>query len=399
MPRRRKRRSSGYAFQRERKDGTLVWYVGYRVNGKKVRHVTECTEPPRENGKPPKEVEDVLRECMNELDDGSWTHPTTSLTLQDLLDLVGAAWRALGRKSRLKTPTGRDVSTVKHLREAFGHVTDVRTITATRLARYMTDRLDAGAQPSTVRNELNLFQRAMRLAHRQGELARVPAFPTIKPTTVRDGYFAPEDVAAVLAELPDHLRAVVTFAYLTGWRLGEILSLTWARVDVVGQMIRLEGHRTKAGKPRVFPYRKFPALQALIAQQRDYTSACERRHGRIIAHVFHREGEPVRPFNKTWRRAVDRAAHEERNGMRLVVRPNLVGRLIHDFRRTCARNMRRRGLSESDIMDLCGWETRAMFQRYCIVDEDALAESVARFAEGVPASLADPRRTRGAVGA
>jgi hypothetical protein len=61
--------------------------------------------------------------------------------------------------------------------------------------------------------------------------------------------------------------------------------------------------------------------------------------------------------------------------------------------------MRRRGLSESDITDLCGWDTRAMFQRYCIVDEDALAESVARFAEGVPASLADPNRTRAAAGA
>jgi hypothetical protein len=29
-------------------------------------------------------------------------------------------------------------------------------------------------------------------------------------------------------------------------------------------------------------------------------------------------------------------------------------------------------------MELCGWETREMFKRYCIKDENALAQAVAR---------------------
>ena len=40
--------------------------------------------------------------------------------------------------------------------------------------------------------------------------------------------------------------------------------------------------------------------------------------------------------------------------------------------------MRRQGLSESDIMSLCGWETLSMFQRYCIRDEAALEAAVGR---------------------
>ncbi len=40
--------------------------------------------------------------------------------------------------------------------------------------------------------------------------------------------------------------------------------------------------------------------------------------------------------------------------------------------------MRRAGLAESDIMELCGWETREMFKRYCITDEAALAAAVGR---------------------
>ena len=40
--------------------------------------------------------------------------------------------------------------------------------------------------------------------------------------------------------------------------------------------------------------------------------------------------------------------------------------------------MRRAGNAESDIMELCGWETREMFKRYCIKDEKALAAAVGR---------------------
>jgi hypothetical protein len=40
--------------------------------------------------------------------------------------------------------------------------------------------------------------------------------------------------------------------------------------------------------------------------------------------------------------------------------------------------MRRAGLSEGEIMKLCGWKTRAMFDRYNIIDEADLAAAVAK---------------------
>ncbi|HKW40611.1 MAG TPA: hypothetical protein VJN39_05125, partial [Gemmatimonadales bacterium] len=51
-------------------------------------------------------------------------------------------------------------------------------------------------------------------------------------------------------------------------------------------------------------------------------------------------------------------------------------RLFHDLRRTAARALRQRGVSEGEIMRLCGWKTRAMFDRYNIIDEADLSRAV-----------------------
>lgn len=43
-----------------------------------------------------------------------------------------------------------------------------------------------------------------------------------------------------------------------------------------------------------------------------------------------------------------------------------------------ARAFRRAGVSEREIMTLCGWRTRAMFARYNVIDEADLARAVAK---------------------
>ncbi len=55
----------------------------------------------------------------------------------------------------------------------------------------------------------------------------VPEFPRLEAANVRTGFFEPADFAAVLAELPEPLKAPLEFAYLTGWRVpSEVLPLT-----------------------------------------------------------------------------------------------------------------------------------------------------------------------------
>ena len=89
------------------------------------------------------------------------------------------------------------------------------------------------------------------------------------------------------------------------------------------------------------------------------------------------------------------------SGTRFVVLDGHVGdfspaRLVHDLRRTAARDFRRRGVSEGEIMKLCGWKTRAMFDRYNIIDEADLAQAVAKRFQGQ--TTANKRQTMANIG-
>jgi integrase len=93
--------------------------------------------------------------------------------------------------------------------------------------------------------------------------------------------------------------------------------------------------------------------------------------------VFHRGGQRINSFRCVWKRACKKAGLE--------------GRLVHDLRRTAAIDFRRHGVSEGEIMKLCGWKTRSMFDRYNIINEADLAEAVAKRYQGQ--STANKRQT------
>jgi integrase len=69
-------------------------------------------------------------------------------------------------------------------------------------------------------------------------------------------------------------------------------------------------------------------------------------------------------FDKAWRTALTKAG--------------LPFRRFHDLRRTTARNLNRAGVPDRIAMQLMGHKTRAMYDRYNIVDEDDMREASAQ---------------------
>ena len=143
-------------------------------------------------------------------------------------------------------------------------------------------------------------------------------------------------------------------------------------MDWEGGTIRLHATQAKGGDARIFPFSGSAEFKQLLDER------WVEKNGLF---VFHRRGSRIKTFRRAWTRACKKAGLE--------------GRLVHDLRRSAARDFRRQGVSEGEIMKLCGWKTRAMFDRYNIIDEADLAQAVAkRFAGQSTANKGQTIRVR-----
>jgi hypothetical protein len=95
-----------------------------------------------------------------------------------------------------------------------------------------------------------------------------------------------------------------------------------------------------------------------------------KKAGRVVRHVFHRDGLPICTFRRSWRTACRAAGVPGRS------------RILHDFRRTAVRNLERAGVPRSAAMALVGHKTESIYRRYAIVDVGVLRESAAKIDRG-----------------
>jgi integrase len=231
----------------------------------------------------------------------------------------------------------------------------------------------AAASNAEINRELALLKRMFKLAAQAGKfLQQPPHIPMLKEDNVRTGFFEPDQYRSVLAYLPPAIQPVITFGYITGWRIAsEVLPLEWRQVDFAAGEVRLDPGTTKNGEGRVFPMTTElrDLLKRLHAEHLRLTKA-----GHILPNVFFREvadgrgGEkrprPIVRFTKAWKAAC-RAA-------------GCPGRIPHDLRRTAVRNMVRAAVPKRVAMQITGHKTRSVFERYNIVSEGDLREAARR---------------------
>lgn len=254
-----------------------------------------------------------------------------------------------------------------HLQPVFGR-RRLGDITAADVRCYVLRRQREGARNATVNRELAVLKRAFVLAFGAGTVAARPPVPLLREDNVRRGFFEADEFAAVRARLVPDLAEFVSFLYLTGWRWrSEVARLRWTNVAFDAGEVRLDPGTTKTGEGRVFPFTI--ELRALLDRRWTVTRDRERALGMAIPHVFTRgDGKPVGSFNKAWATAC-RAA-------------GVPGRVLHDFRRTAVRNLIRAGIPERVAMQMVGWKSRQMLDRYHIVNTADLVEAARRLDAG-----------------
>jgi len=191
----------------------------------------------------------------------------------------------------------------------------------------------------------------------------------------------PVQFANVLASLPSPVDDIARFAYLSGWRKGEILSLRLDAVDRQGKEVKLR--TSKTGRPRTLPLEG--DLAELVLEKRWRAREYKRpdKTTAISEFVFHAgDGRAVVDFKRSWATGCDKAGLakliSDAEGNMVKVIPL---RIFHDLRRTAVRDMIRPGVPQSVAMYVSGHKTSAVFTRYDITSETDKREALRRMQE------------------
>jgi adhesin HecA-like repeat protein len=328
-----------------------IWWVKYYANGRAHRETSRSMSE--------KEARQLLRLREGDVARGVPHVPrTTRVRFEELADDVIRDYRVNGKRSI--EDAERRIN--KHLKPFFGTYR-AAAVTTADVQRFTEQRQAAGASNGEINRELSLLRRAFNLGARARKVLHPPYVPLLKENNVRTGFFEREQFEAVRSHLPDDLRPLVHFAYITGWRVpSEVLKLQWRHVDFEAGSVRLDAGTTKNGEGRVFPLTH--ELRALLEAQRERTRHVEREQGVICPWVFHRSGRPVLDFRNAWVRACEAAG--------------CPGRIRHDFRRTAVRNLVRAAIPERVAMTMTGHKTRSVFERYNIVSPGDLRDAAQR---------------------
>lgn len=347
------------------------WWIEFWFEGKQFRET---------GGRSEDAARKKLKARLKEILGGRFVGPQQErVSVSELLDDL---LTHLGTKGARSVASFR--SHLKPVREFFLLRKAMHVDTA-MIEQYIAARLDAGKARATVNRETGALRQAFNLAARRKppKLTRVPYIPMLNEDNARMGFFERAEFEALAAKLPEPVNDVARFAYLSGWRKGEVLPLRWEAVNRQAKEIRLATSKNR--KPRTLPLTG--ELAELIErrwQAREYTRPD--KTSALSEFVFHAgDGRAVVDFKRSWATACKKAG--------------VPGRLFHDLRRTAIRDMVRAGVPQSVAMRISGHKTAAVFMRYDIASEDDKREALVKTQAYRDAKAGEPPKvTAGSFG-
>jgi integrase len=327
-----------------------IWWIKYYRNGRMMRESSHST---RET-----DAKKILAMRDGDIARGIPVTPRLMrVTVGELLEDVKNDYKVNGKKSY----PDLEYRCRLHLEPFFGQAR-ASAVTTADVRNFILKRRAQGASNTAINRELTALKRCFSLAIEAGKIINKPYIPMLAENNVRKGFFEQDQFEALVKVLPEHLKPVVRFAFLTGWRTkSEVLTLQWRQVDFHAGEIRLEPGRTKNKEGRVFPMTR--ELRVLLDGQRAKHEQMK-KSGIVCPWVFPYHDKPFKSFKTAWKTASKKA------GIPWVI--------PHDFRRTAVRNLVRAGVPERVSMQMTGHKTRSVFDRYNIVSEGDLQDAKER---------------------
>jgi integrase len=279
--------------------GSPFWWVSFYHNGKGHKESTGvriADDPDQKN------AQRKLHKKQVETEAGTYIPKAAKVTFKEMASGLVANWTVNGQRS-MKSMR----ASVANLRKHFGDLKAL-AITDPCIERYKTDRLAAKAAKGTINHELAMLRRMFSLARKAGLIPNPLSTEMFSLNNARQGFCDPADFARLLAALPEHLKGLVEFLYLTSWRPNEVRTLLASDVALP---IRLRAEHSKNGRARLIKL-SGRLLEVVERPMADRRLDCPL--------VFHNDGKALVDCRRSWKTACDAAG--------------LSGLLLYDLRRS-----------------------------------------------------------------
>jgi integrase len=306
-------------------------------------------------------------------------------TLGSYLDGVYEPWA----EANLRT----GAATLARIRASFGEFLETRVgdLTALAIERWRAGRLKRGTNPATLNRDFSALHAAIGRAVTWGLVDASP-IASVKPSKVdlssaprylleneearlraaldrRDERLRGERESAnawravrgydLLPDLPtfgDHLTPIVLTALNTGMRRGELFSLTWKSVDLVGASIAVHGATAKSGQTR-----HVPLNAEALAVLRGWREQAVDTAGLVFPS---KDGEAFDNIRKSWAGVLAAA--------------KISGFRFHDMRHHFASRLVMSGCDLNTVRELLGHSDIKMTLRYSHLAPAHKAAAVAK---------------------
>lgn len=318
------------------KRGDLQWQAKVRVKGSPAQSKTFSYKA---------DAERWSKETEIAIERGIFFSKTASEknTISDLIKRY--------RQEELPKKKGKHFSSaLNQLESVFGEHA-LASVTSEMIARHRDDRLKTVSK-STVKKEINLLSSIIDLAGKEWgiPIQSNPCLMVKRPVEAnsRDRRLEEGEEKRLLLSADAtsvELVALIKVALETGARLGELLNLKWADINVTKRIAKLRD--TKNGDTRTIPLSSV-ALSSIANLPRHMNDN----------RVFY-SWKASDSFNKTWVRVCKRAEIEDLK--------------FHDLRHEAVSRLFEKGLNPMEVASISGHKTLAMLKRYTHLRAEDLA--------------------------
>lgn len=234
--------------------------------------------------------------------------------------------------------------------------------------------MKAGLSSGRANRLISFLMRGYSLALESSppKVSKKPKWRKLREASPRSGFLECEEFETLRDVLPLHTVIPVTIEYWTGMRSGEVHGLIWPQIrfEHKRRTVFIQLADSKTGEPRLvaLPGDLYDVIYSWHKHTLEHHPACQ--------YVCHYNGKKLGSIKTAWKTACVKVGLGSwtKEG-RFPGNRGYRGRTVHDLRRTGVRNLIRAGVPAKTAMAISGHKTRAVFDRYNIINEEDLIEA------------------------